>query len=93
MGETDTMKQLTVRGFDKNLEKRLRELARAKRVSLNKAALALLREGAGLEPPRRGASVVGRSLDALIGSWSKAEEKTFLDAVSVFEKVDSAFWR
>lgn len=42
------MDHLSVRGFDKELERRLRELARRENVSLNKAALLLLRRGAGL---------------------------------------------
>jgi len=37
------VKQLTVRGFDKELERRLRDVARTKGVSLNQAALILLR--------------------------------------------------
>ena len=45
------MNQLTVRGFDKGLERRLRQVARDRGVSLNRAALILLREGAGLGAP------------------------------------------
>lgn len=87
------MKQLTVRGFDRDLERRLRDVARAKGVSLNQAALLLLREGAGLELPRRRANVVGESLDALIGSWSKEEEAAFLEAMRAFGEIDPALWR
>ena len=86
------MKQLTVRGFDKVLERRLRDVARAKGVSLNQAALLLLREGAGLDAPKRRVNVVGESLDALIGSWSKDEEQAFLKTVAAFDKIDPAFW-
>ena len=87
------MKQLTVRGLDKDLERRLRALADAKGVSLNQAALHLLREGAGLESPRRRANVVGESLDTLIGSWSKEEETAFLKAIAPFEEIDPTLWR
>ncbi len=82
------MKQLTVRGFDKDLERRLRELARAEGVSFSQAALLLLREGAGLESPRRRANVVGESLDALIGSWTRDEEAAFLEAIAAFEEIE-----
>ena len=75
------MKQLTVRGFDKDLERCLRDITTTRGVSLNRAVLILLREGAGLEAPRRRASVVGNSLDGLIGSWSKAEESEFLQTI------------
>lgn len=92
------MKQLTVRGFDKDLERRLREVAKTRGVSLNQAALILLREGAGLEEagfeaPRRRANIVGDSLDQLIGSWSKSEEAEFLRALSDLEGIDPALWR
>ncbi len=87
------MKQLTVRGFDRGLERRLRELARERRVSLNREALILLREGAGLESPRAPANVVGDSLDSLIGSWSKRDEAEFLKAIAPLEKVDPSLWR
>ena len=92
-GAEGVVKQLTVRGFDKDLERRLRELARAKSVSLNQAALLLLREGAGLELPRRQHNVVGESLDALIGSWSEDEEAAFLGAIATFEEIDPSLWR
>lgn len=87
------MKQLTVRGFDKDLERRLRDVAKTRGVSLNQAVLILLREGAGLEMPRRRANTVGDSLDGLIGSWSKAEESEFLQAISVLEEIDPSLWR
>lgn len=87
------MRQLTLRGFDKELERRLREVARTRGVSLNQAALILLREGAGLLEPRRPARVVGDTLDPLIGSWSAEEEAEFLKALAVFETVDPSLWR
>jgi hypothetical protein len=87
------VKQLTVRGFDKELARRLRDVARTKGVSLNQAALILLREGAGLETPRGRAHIVGDSLDDLIGSWSAAEEAEFLRAINGLEEVDPSLWR
>jgi len=87
------MKQLTVRGIDRGLERRLRELARERRVSLNRAALILLREGAGLESPRAPANVVEDSLDSLIGSWSKKDEVEFLNAIAPLEKVGPSLYR
>lgn len=62
------MKQITIRGFDDELGAFVRHLAKREEISLNKAALKLLRRGAGLEnhPPEENA--VGTSLDHLIGS-------------------------
>jgi hypothetical protein len=88
-----TMRQLTLRGFDKALERRLREVARTRGVSLNQAALILLREGAGLPEPRRRARVVADTLDHLIGSWSAEEEAEFLEALGASETVDPSLWQ
>ena len=87
------MKQLTVRGLDKELERRLCEVAKARGVSLNRAALILLKEGAGLDTAGRGIRVVGDSLDHLIGSWSRDEEREFLESINVLEEIETALRR
>jgi hypothetical protein len=87
------VKQLTLRGFDKNLERRLREVARTRRLSLNQAALALLREGAGLTESRGRANTVGDSLDHLIGTWSAEDERELLSAIGELEAIDPSLWR
>jgi len=84
--------QLTVRGFEPELERRLRRTAQAKGISLNKAALDLMRRGAGIEPEELQSNTIGDGLDAFIGSWSDADEKDVLDAVRVFEVVDQELW-
>ena len=88
------MKQLTIRGFDDELEKRLRKLAREENLSLNKAVLKLLNQAAGLNHATKtlSAPVVGRALDEFIGAWSKEEELAFNEAVEVFETVDGSLW-
>jgi hypothetical protein len=86
------MTQLTVRGFDKVLARRIRDVAKARGLSLNQAAVLLLRQGAGLAPaeaPTR----VGDSMKALIGAWSRAEELEFRRAVRPLEKIDASFWK
>ena len=86
------MNQLTVRGFDKELERRLRRVAKEQGVSLNRAALILLREGAGLGKKGEIGPRVGDSLDPLIGCWSAEEEHAFQRAIEVFETVDPHLW-
>ncbi len=87
------MKQLTLRGFDDELEAKLRELASTEHISLNKAALKLLREATGLDPEKSRHNQIGSALDEFIGSWSEAEERNFNDLIQIFEKVDSDLWR
>ena len=87
------MKQLSLRGFDPELEKRIRELARREGLSLNRATLRLLRNGAGLGDKGRTDSTVGDSLDHLIGKWSADEEEEFLRSIAPLEQIDRPFWK
>lgn len=87
------MTQLTLRGFDKELERRLREEARRQGISLNRAALRLLRRGAGLEAPSERSDVVGGALDHLAGAWSESEARELDAAVDAFEQLDEKLWR
>jgi predicted nucleic acid-binding protein len=43
------LRQLTIRGFDPEVEEHLRELARRERLSLNQAVMKLLRRATGAE--------------------------------------------
>lgn len=86
------MKQLTIRGFDEQLERRIREIARAEGISLNQAVQRLLRRGAGLE--RTGSPrAIGSALDDLIGTWTEDEARQLDEAVKDFEQVDAELWR
>lgn len=84
------MTQLTLRNFDEDIEKKIREIAREKGISLNKAALYLLRKGAGLNQAPN--NTIGDSLDHLVGAWSEAEADTFLQSLDVFESIDESLW-
>ena len=91
------IRQLTLRGFDSELEQKLSELSRAQDISLNRAALMMLRKGAGLGERQGRSEVIGDTLDHLIGKWSERHEKEFLKAVEslerVYEEVFSRFCR
>lgn len=88
------MDQLSLRGFDKELARRIRELARREHISLNKAALLLMRRGAGLlESESSSAAAVGDALDRFVGRWSAADEKHLLHSIAACETVDEALWK
>lgn len=87
------MNQLTVRGFDKRLEQRIRQLAQRECVSLNKAALQLLRRGAGLDSDASDPQAIGVNLDDFIGSWEESDAEAFDAAMAEFEEVDEEQWR
>ena len=85
------MKQLTVRGFGDELSEAIRRLANRDGTSLNRAAVKLMRRGAGLEDGQ-GSDTVGSSLDHLIGTWSRAEADEMERALRHFETIDEAVW-
>ena len=85
------MKQLTVRGLGDELAKAVRRLASRDGTSLNRAAVKLMRRGAGLAEGQ-GTDVVGSSLDHLIGSWTNAEADDIDEALRHFEAIDEGVW-
>ena len=87
------MKQLTLRGFDAELQRVIQRLARRERISLNQAALRLLRRGAGLGDAGPLSETVGDSLDHLIGHWTKQQAEEMMDSVRVFEEIDESIWQ
>ncbi len=88
------MNQLTIRGFDDELNETIRQLAEREGISLNRAAVKLLKKGAGMMDGKEGGSKVGSSLDWFIGSMSR-EEADELETVieEEFEKIDESMWR
>lgn len=93
------MKQLTLRGFDDGLKHRLEELAQTHSISLNRAALILMRRGAGLvakdlSPEAIGGSAppIGSGLDRFVGVWSEDDERDFLESIASLENLDPELW-
>lgn len=86
------MNQLTIR-YDDTLAREIDELARRESISLNQAALRLLRKGAGLDQPERSRDVVGDSIDWFIGSWTANQAAELERAIADFEMVDEDLWK
>ncbi|MDE0452622.1 MAG: hypothetical protein OXI90_12770 [Gammaproteobacteria bacterium] len=86
------MNQLTIRGFDDDLAKHIRQLADQEGISLNRAVLRLLRRGAGLDSSKAGADTVGSSLDHLIGTWTHEEARAMDRALRDLSHIDRGMW-
>lgn len=71
----------------------MRHLAQEEGISLNRAALRLLRRGAGLEESAATDRRVGHTLEEFIGDWSRKEERAFLQAIEATERVDPDLWK
>ncbi|OGQ25303.1 MAG: hypothetical protein A2138_04650 [Deltaproteobacteria bacterium RBG_16_71_12] len=86
------MDQLTLRGLDRRLEALLRRLARDEGLSLNQAALKLLRRGAGLEePPAR--RPIEDELDRYVGGMSAEDAEEILGGAAGARVIDDELWR
>ena len=88
------MDQFTIRVFDDDLSATLRQTAEREGISLNKAALKLMRKGAGLVDGMAQAGPVGTALDDLRGTWTKEEADALNAAVEeAFGIIDEEMWR
>ncbi len=87
------MNQLTIRGFGDDLRHEIEALARARGISLNRAAVLLIRRGAGLDDDMENTKIIGDSLDEFVGSWTAEEESEFLGTIEAMEQIDDELWR
>ena len=82
------MSQITLRDVPRELDHRLRELARAQNRSLSRTIIGVLMEslhlGDGIDRKR--------DLSDLAGTWSDEEAKEFEANTRVFEQIDDEMW-
>jgi|SRR5688572_9866926 hypothetical protein len=83
--------QITLRGLEPRLIEEIRRLSQEENLSLNQAALRLLKRGAGLTSPKE-RRVIGHRLDPWIGTWTEDEARRFLQGIRSCEQVDEEFW-
>ncbi len=85
--------QITLRGLSPELTQAIQRLAKSEGISMNKAALKLLSQGAGLVHGAHPKAVIGADLDHLFGVWNPAEAKAFLESIRSCEQIDESFWK
>lgn len=88
-----TIQELALRGVDDALATRLELFAQEHGLSLNEAALHLLRRGARLSEEGSQAETIGDGLDEFIGSWDQERAREVLTAVEAFEQIDEDLGR
>jgi hypothetical protein len=86
-----TMSTMTIRGFDDQTVKALKEKAKQEGLSVNAAIVKLVQEELGLKKRKR--IVVYNDLDHLAGTWSEKEYKEFHKKIRDFEKIDETMWK
>jgi hypothetical protein len=86
-----TMKSITIRGIDGELDAAIKDQAGCSRQSVNQWLLESLKKltGRSKEPVFKKYN----DLDTLAGGWSKQETKAFLADIKMFEKIDKDIWQ
>lgn len=85
------MKAVTLRNLPPQLDRTIRQRAKNKGVSVNKAVISLLQEHLGQskrKPARR-----CHDLDGLAGSWTKQEAEAFDRALAKQRGIDLELWK
>ena len=79
--------QYTIRSVPPQLDKRLRQLAKLKGMSLNKVVLETLEQHSG----NKSAGKLNHNLDRLAGTW--VEDPEFDATIKEFEQIDPEKWQ
>jgi hypothetical protein len=85
------MSQITLRGMDDEVEKRIRRMARQKGKSLNRVILDMIYEYTGRK--KKSEEPQDRSLRKLAGGWSQKQADEFLESIKSCEQIDEAVWK
>ena len=84
------MTQITLRGIDPELERKIRMLAKKTGRSLNRVILDMIHTSAGLN--RKDKSYPAESLRKLAGGWSEEDAEKFFESIKLFEQIDEEMW-
>jgi plasmid stability protein len=86
------MNAITIRNLPPDLARTIREKARTEGTSLNRTVINLLRERAAANKSGRQRTRY-RDLDALAGSWTKAQAAEFEKELAAQRKIDPELWK
>lgn len=81
------MAQITLRGMDPEIERKVRRMAKKSGNSLNRVILDLIYKNTGLN--KRPAA---DSLRKLAGGWSEKDASKFLESIKSCTQIDKEMW-
>ncbi len=84
------MKSITIHGVDDQLNSRLKQVAAAGGLSMNRTVKRLLEEALGLKPRSREPN--RKEFQAFCGVWSQVDLDDFRQATKEFEEVNGGDW-
>ena len=85
--------QLTIRGFGEEVAGSVRRLATREQISLNQAAIKLLRQGAGLSGPFGPPIASRRPIEDLFGAWTQEDAAVLERALADFSAIEADMWQ
>jgi len=85
------MTQITLRGMDPEIERKVRRLARKRGQSLNRIILDMIYNHTGLKKEDK--RPLADSLRTLAGGWNKEDASEFLESIKSCEQLDEEMWR
>ncbi len=84
------MGTITMHGVDEAVERRVREIARKEKASINRTVQALLRQALGFDDP---IADHREEFEDIIGCWSKSDLAEFEAATESLSKIDPEDWK
>ena len=84
------MAQITLRGIDPEIERKIRMMARKSGKSLNRVVLDIIYQHSGLN--KKDKRPPADSLRKLAGGWSEKEGLEFLESIKSCEQIDEEMW-
>ncbi|MBL4737799.1 MAG: antitoxin [SAR324 cluster bacterium] len=86
------MKAITIRGVDKDLEGKLKSVAKSGTLSVNQLILNSLRKSLGLEKDKIHTKEY-TDLNFLFGKWTEDEYEAFEKTQKNFQSIDAELWK
>mgnify|MGYP000029378839 CR=1 FL=1 len=86
------MKAITIRGVDKDLEGKLKSVAKSGTLSVNQLILNSLRKSLGLEKDKIHTKEY-TDLNFLFGKWTDDEYEAFEKTQKNFQSIDAELWK
>jgi hypothetical protein len=84
------MSQITLRGIDPAIERKIRSMAEKSGKSLNRVILDLVYQSAG--PKKHDHKPAAHSLKKLAGGWSEKDASEFEKSIKSCEQIDEEMW-
>jgi hypothetical protein len=83
------MQQITIRGIAPEIEKKIRQIAKSNRQSINQVLKGIIHKEFKKKERKPNAS----TLKELAGGWSKKEAAAFNLSIKSCEQIDEAMWQ